>query len=117
MTVTRNGKVLTAIAVTVAVVAAAGGGYAAWGSSSTSKSKDLVILDEVRRRTLSDTVTLAGTLARQEQRKVTSVAQGRVSAVYSKDGSIAQPGDRLFAIDGRDAIAEPGTVEFFRSLS
>jgi multidrug efflux pump subunit AcrA (membrane-fusion protein) len=114
---TRNGKVLTAIAVTVAVVASAGAGYAAWGDSSTSKSKNLIILDDVQRRTLQDTVTLTGTLARQEQRKVTSVAQGRVSAVYAKDGSTAQAGERLFAIDGRDAIAEPGTVAFFRPLT
>ncbi len=115
--VTRNGKVLTAIAVTVVVIAGAGLGYTQWGGSSSSKSKNLIILDSVQRRTLSDTVTLTGTLARQEQRKVTSVAQGRVSAVYAKDGSTAKAGDRLFAIDGRDAIAEPGDVSFFRSLT
>jgi multidrug efflux pump subunit AcrA (membrane-fusion protein) len=114
---TKNGKVLTAIAVTVVVVASAGAGYAAWGDSSSSKSKNLIILDDVQRRTLQDTVTLTGTLARQEQRKVTSVAQGRVSAVYAKDGSTAQAGEPLFAIDGRDAIAEPGTVAFFRPLT
>ena len=115
---TRNGKVLTALAVTVVVVVGAGAGYATWGGDSKSSSKkDLIILDDVQRRTLSDTVTLTGTLAREEQRKVTSVAQGRVSAVYSKDGSTAQSGDALFSIDGRDAIAEPGTVSFFRPLT
>ena len=40
-----------------------------------------------------------------------------MSAVYAKDGSRAEAGDRLFALDGRDAIAEPGTVRFFRPLS
>ena len=114
---TRNGRVLTAIAVTVVVVAGAGTGYAEWGGSSSSKSKSIVILDNVQRRTLSDTVTLTGTLAREEQRKVTSVAQGRVSAVYAKVGTTGQAGDRLFAIDGRDAIAEPGDVSFFRPLN
>ena len=112
----RNKKVLAGILVLALVVAGAGVGYAQWGGDSSSKKKDLIILADVQRRTLQDTVTLTGTLARKELRKVTSVAQGRVSAVYSKDGSIARSGNRLFAIDGRDAIAEPGTVRFFRPL-
>ena len=36
-----------------------------------------IILSDVQRRTLQDTVTLQGTLARQELRKVTSVSAGR----------------------------------------
>ena len=63
-------------------------------------------------------MTLTGTLAREEQ------AQGHdrdrraaSSAVYAKDGTTGRDGERLFAIDGRDAIAEPGTVRFFRSLN
>jgi peptidoglycan hydrolase-like protein with peptidoglycan-binding domain len=116
--VTKNGKVLTAIAVTVVLVAAAGTGYALWGGSDGSSStKSLVILDNVQRQTLKDSVTLTGTLAREEQRKVTSVTQGRISALYAKDGETAQAEERLFAIDGRDAITEPGDVEFFRTLS
>ena len=105
--------------VILALVLAAGGiGYAKRnsGGGSTAK-KDLVILSDVQRRTLQDTVTLQGTLARQELRKVTSVSAGRVSAVYADDGSRAKAGDRLFALDGRDAIAENGTVRFFRPLS
>ena len=113
--VLRN-KVLAGIVVLALVVAGAGVGYAKWGGGGSSKKKDLIILADVQRRTLQDTVTLKGTLARKELRKVTSVSQSRVSAVYAKDGSSANAGDRLFAIDGRDAIAEPGTVRFFRPL-
>ena len=47
---------------------------------------------------------------------MTSVTQSRVSAVYAKDGSIGRNDYKLFALDGRDAIAEPGTVRFFRRL-
>jgi hypothetical protein len=116
--VTKNGKVLTAIAVTVVVVAAAATGYALSGNSSGStQSKNLVILDNVQRRTLKDSVTLTGTLAREEQRKVTSVTQGRLSALYAKDGETSQVDARLFAIDGRDAITEPGDIPFFRPLT
>jgi len=109
-------KVWAGILILALVVAGGGVAYSQWGGSDSSKKKDLIILADVQRRTLQDTVTLTGTLARQELRKVTSVAQGRVSAVYSKDGSRARAGDRLFAIDGRDAIAEPGSVRFFRPL-
>jgi multidrug resistance efflux pump len=113
----RNKKVLAGIVILALVVAGAGIGYAKWGGSSSSAKKALIILADVQRRTLQDTVTLNGTLARQELRKVTTVTQGRVSAVYAKDGSTARAGARLFAIDGRDAVAEKGTVRFFRSLN
>ena len=111
-----NKKVWAGILILALVVAGAGVAYAQWGGSDSGKKKDLIILSDVERRTLQDTVTLTGTLARQELRKVTSVAQGRVSGVYAKDGSAARAGERLFAIDGRDAITEPGAVRFFRSL-
>jgi hypothetical protein len=111
-----NKKVWAGILVLALVVAGSGIAYARWGGSDSGAKKPLVILADVERRTLQDTVTLTGTLARQELRKVTAVSQGRVSAVYSKDGSRARAGDRLFAIDGRDAIAEPGSVRFFRPL-
>jgi multidrug efflux pump subunit AcrA (membrane-fusion protein) len=110
-------KVWAGILILALVVAGAGFGYTqVGGSDSGGKKKDLIILADVERRTLQETVTLTGTLARQELRKVTAISQGRVSAVYSKDGSRARAGDRLFAIDGRDAIAEPGSVRFFRPL-
>jgi multidrug efflux pump subunit AcrA (membrane-fusion protein) len=112
----RN-KWVVGIAILAVVVAVAGIGYARTNSDDkSSKNKDLIILADVQRRTLQDTVTLNGTLARQELRKVTAIAQGRVSAVYAKDGSTAKAGTRLFALDGRDAIAEPGDVRFFRPL-
>jgi multidrug efflux pump subunit AcrA (membrane-fusion protein) len=112
----RN-KWVVGIAVLAVIVAVAGIGYAKTSSDDeSSKNKDLIVLADVQRRTLQDTVTLNGTLARQELRKVTAIAQGRVSAVYAKDGSTAKAGTRLFALDGRDAIAEPGNVRFFRPL-
>lgn len=111
-----NKKVLAGVLVLALVVAGAGVGYAQWGGSDTAEKKDLIILADVQRRTLQDTVTVTGTLARQELRKVTAVAQGRVSAIYAKDGANARAGSRLFAIDGRDAIAEQGSVRFFRPL-
>jgi len=114
--IVRN-KWIVGVVVLAVVLVAAGFGYTKWSDDSgSSKNKDLVILQDVQRRTLQDTVTLNGTLARQELRKVTSISQGRVSAVYAKDGSNARAGAKLFALDGRDAIAEPGDTRFFRPL-
>src|SRR4051812_29755897 len=89
-----NKKVWAGILILALVVAGAGVGYAQWGGSDSGKKKPLIILADVERRTLQDTVTLTGTLARQELRKVTAVSQGRISAVYSKDGSRARAGER-----------------------
>jgi hypothetical protein len=112
----RQRKVLLAIGGLVLVAAGAGIGVAQTGGASSSTNKDLVILANVQRRTLQDTITLNGTLARKELSKVTPVTQGRVSSVYATTGETAKAGDSLFALDGRDAIAEPGTVSFFRAL-
>ena len=37
--------------------------------------------------------------------------------MYAKDGETSQADARLFAIDGRDAITEPGDIPFFRALT
>jgi len=64
-----NKKVWAGILILALVVAGAGVGYAQWGGSDSGKKKDLIILSDVERRTLQDTVTLTGTLARQHQVK------------------------------------------------
>src|SRR5260221_3020943 len=95
-------------AVVAAAIAVSGVTAYALAGDGSSKKKDLIILADVQRRTLKDSVTLTGTLARQEQRKITAVAQGRVSAVGAKDGATANAGDALFSLDGRDAVAAEG---------
>ncbi|HET9517065.1 MAG TPA: Calx-beta domain-containing protein, partial [Actinoplanes sp.] len=111
-----SGRRRVVAGVAAAVVVASGVAAYARSDNGPSKKNDLVILADVQRRTLKDSVTLTGTLARQEQRKITAVAQARVSAVGVKDGATANAGDALFSLDGRDAIAADGTVSFFRAL-
>ena len=84
--------------------------------AGASQNDAVVILAKVQPRTLQDTVQLAGTLARKSIRNVTAAAQGLVSSVYSTDGSTTTSGQAMFALNGRDAIAEPGSTPFFRSL-
>ena len=84
--------------------------------SGSASDKDLIITAEVKRQTLQDKVTLSGTLGRVEQRKVNAAAEGRISRTYLDDGTDVAAGQAILAIDGRDAIAEPGEFPFFRTL-
>jgi len=114
--VSRKKKIVAGVALAVVVVAAVVVSTQV-GGSSTTKSQEVVILSTVQRRTLQSTVALNGTLARKELRNVTAATEGLVSAVYSTNDSTTQAGQTMFALNGRDAIAETGIVPFFRSLA
>jgi multidrug efflux pump subunit AcrA (membrane-fusion protein) len=95
------------------------GGVAAVAHGSDSGdggSKGLVITAEAQRRTLTDDVTLKGTVGRVEQRRVDAAGPGLVGAVHIDDGSTVEAGQSLLALDGRDAVAVAGDQPFFRSL-
>jgi hypothetical protein len=104
------------IAVAAAVLAAGGISYAVTSSGGSSAGKRVVVLGTVERRTLQGTVNLTGTLARKETRKVNAANQALVSDVSVKNGTVTRAGDVMFSLSGRDAIAENGTLPFFRSL-
>jgi multidrug efflux pump subunit AcrA (membrane-fusion protein) len=108
-------KYLIIGAVVVALVAA-GLCVAFLGGSSSSSPSEVVVFSRVQTRTLQDTVSLDGTLVRKQLRNVTSANSGVVSAVDADNTSTVQAGEAMFAINGRDAIAEDGTVPFFRPL-
>jgi hypothetical protein len=86
------------------------------GGSSTSQANTVVIVSRVQTRTLQQTVQLTGTLERKSVETVTAQSQGLVSSVYATDGQSIDQGQSLFALNGRDAIAEQGDIPFFRSL-
>ncbi|HVX20024.1 MAG TPA: Calx-beta domain-containing protein [Acidimicrobiales bacterium] len=113
----RNKKVLAA-AVGVVALAAGGIAYAIVGTAGgTSTQNETVVFGQVQTRTLQDTVTLSGTLARKQIRNVDAANQGLVSTVTATNGSTTQAGDAMFALNGRTAVAEDGTVRFFRALT
>ncbi len=111
----RRKKMVTGVVVAV-VVAAAVVTSTELSSSGSTKNQEVVILNTVQRRTLQSTLALTGTLARKQIRNVTAATEGLVSATYSTDDSTTHAGQTMFAIDGRSAIAETGTVPFFRPL-
>jgi hypothetical protein len=116
LTVSRRKNIVVGVTLAIIVAGAIVGSTQLGGGSST-KSQEVIILNTVQRRTLQSTVALNGTLARKEIRNVTAATEGLVSAVYSKDNSTTQAGQSMFALNGRDAIAETGIVPFFRALA
>jgi hypothetical protein len=100
----------------VAVVAAVGITYAVVGGKSSNSQNSVAVFSRVQSRTLQDTVTLTGTLSRKSIRNVVAANEGLVSSVTSAAGDVTRSGQTMFALDGRNAIAEPGSLPFFRSL-
>jgi hypothetical protein len=114
--VSRNKKIFIS-ALVVIVLVGVGTTFIAMSGGSTTANNPVVVLTKVQTRTMQDTVPLTGTLARKEIRKVDAASQGLISAVETSNGKTANVGDTLFALNGRDAIAEPGALPFFRSLA
>ncbi len=85
-------------------------------SGGDDQASTLFIQREVERSTLQDVVTLQGELLRDELQTVNSPVDGRVSAVFVEDGDTVAPGDTLFSLDGRAAVAVNGDFAFFRQL-
>lgn len=112
----RRTRIIAGVALAAVVVAGGAVAYAQTGGGTPSKSNEVVVLNTVQQRTLQSTVALNGTFARKELSNVTAATQGLMSAVYAKDGTTTQAGQTMFSLNGRAAIAEEGTLPFFRSL-
>lgn len=110
----RARVVLVAVAA-LAVLAAAVVPWTVAGGTSSGNGP-VIILAKVEARTLQQTVQLTGTLARKSLRHVTAAGQGLITSVPATNGATARSGQTLFALNGRDAIAEPGATPFFRAL-
>ncbi len=104
------GLVIAALIAALVVVAVTHG-------SSGSQANQVVVFARVQTRNLSNTVELNGTLARKQIRNVTSANAGLLSAVTATDGQTGRNGQTLFAVNGHNAVAEDGTIPFFRPLS
>lgn len=85
-------------------------------SSSTGNSELLITPRAVERRTLSDVLTVQGEVRREEILEVLSSIDGRVSALDVEEGDVIEAGQRVFAVDGRAAIAVDGEFPFYRTL-
>ncbi len=104
--------VIAAVAVVIAVAIT----YAVTSGASTSSQGEVAVFSRVQARTLQNTVTLTGTLSRKSIRNVDAANEGIVSSMSSTAGDTTQAGQTMFAIGGRNSVAEPGNLPFYRSL-
>ena len=111
----RNWKIVTGVVIVALVAALVIVAVNSGGSSSSAN--EVVIFSKVQTRNLQDTVELNGTLSRKQIRNVTSATSGLLSAVTTSNGTTGQNNQVLFAINGRNAVAEDGTTPFFRPLT
>jgi hypothetical protein len=112
----RKQKTIGVVVLAVALVAGAGIAYAISAGGRNSSANQVVVLGTVQRRTLQGTVSLTGTLARKQVRNVDAATQALVSDMSASAGTFTTAGQTMFALNGRNGIAEDGDLPFFRSL-
>ena len=77
----------------------------------------VIVVDEVDRATLQDTVVLRGEVAREETFSLTSGGSGRVTGVSVAEDDMVAVGDELMRIDGRPMLAIDDPVPYWRTLT
>ena len=88
-----------------------------WTSDEVVDSAvDRAIAERVQIRTLTDEITISGAMRRDELQTINSAVDGKVSDLMVADGDTVQPGDELFALNGRPSVAVRGGFAFYRML-
>ena len=77
---------------------------------------DRAIAERVQIRTLTDEITISGEMRRDELKTINSAVDGTVSDLMVTDGDTVNPGDKLFALNGRPSVAVRGGFAFYRML-
>ena len=71
-------------------------------TSQASTASNLVEIEPVEKRDLSDSVSLKGTVAGQSKMNVMSIAAAEITAVNVQAGDIVKEGDPLVSLDQED---------------
>ena len=77
---------------------------------------DRAIAERVQIRTLTDEITISGEMRRDELQTINSAVDGKVSDLMVTDGDTVNPGEKLFALNGRPSVAVRGGFAFYRML-
>jgi len=77
---------------------------------------DRAIAERGQIRTLTDEITISGEMRRDELQTINSAVDGKVSDLMVADGDTVNPGDKLFALNGRPSVAVRGGFAFYRIL-
>jgi multidrug efflux pump subunit AcrA (membrane-fusion protein) len=109
-------RALVAIVAASVVVAGIVAYLASSGGSGASASGQTVIYSTVQPRDLQNTIVISGTLGHKDVTTVEAQSAGFVTSIEAKANQTINAGDTLFSLNGRAAIAEKGSLPFFRSL-
>lgn len=102
--------------VLAAVAAVAYGVVVLTGDDDTGRAEQVIVIDDVGRATLQDTVIVRGNVGREERFVVSATSPQRVTAVgIDVDGVVAE-GDELLRLDGRPMLAVGGDTPYWRPL-
>lgn len=78
--------------------------------------EQVIVIDEVGRSTLSDTVVVRGNIAREDRFTVAALSSQRVTAVAVAVDDEVAAGDELLRLDGRPMLAVAGDTPYWRAL-
>lgn len=105
-----------AIGVGVAVLAVSGIAVGRMTAGEAAGEQLLIVPRPVERRDLDDVLTINAVVRREATQEINLPVDGKVSSIAVEDGDTVEPGDALFALDGRTAVAVEGGFAFFRTL-
>ena len=101
----------------LAVIAAAGYGiYLLTLDDESEVAEQVIIIDEVGRATLQDTVVVLGNVGREDLFTINALSQQRVTAVGVTADEEVETGMELLRLDGRPMLAVSGTTPYWRPL-
>ncbi|MGH1488582.1 MAG: efflux RND transporter periplasmic adaptor subunit [Acidimicrobiales bacterium] len=110
-------KRLVTLILVLAVIGAAGYGiFRLTDDSNTEQEEQVIVIDEVGRATLQDTVVVRGTVGREDLFTVTALGQQRVTGVTAEVDAEVAAGDELLRLDGRPMLAIEGATPYWRPL-
>lgn len=108
---------LLAAMVALAVVAAVAYAVVVLTADEAVDDELVIVVDEVERADLRDTVVLRGQVAREESFVLTAGGGGRVTALSIGEDDVVGPGDELLRLNDRPMVIVDDSVPYWRPLS
>ncbi|MEM7340607.1 MAG: peptidoglycan-binding protein [Actinomycetota bacterium] len=104
--------------VLIGLAVVGGAAYGIWVLTRDAEevAEQVIIIDDVGRATLQDTVVVRGAVAREDRFAVTAISPQRVTAVGVEVDAVVAEGDELFKLDGRPMLAVAGETPYWRPL-
>ncbi len=109
-------RALTTIIVLAAIAAAGYGVYLLTLDDESEVEEQVIVIDEVGRATLQDTVVVLGNVGREDLFAINALSQQRVTAVGVAADDEVEAGTELLRLDGRPMLAVAGTTPYWRPL-